>query len=616
MPSAMSLPGLGGISASNPGRLGERPEPPADATDSNSPAEVRGVTRYPTGLPLPQAQVAITGADVSIDRTAVSGTDGTFVFRDLKPGEYQISAQKVGYTSPAVRTLELEAGQRGNIDISFGESLSVPVSLDTQGLSPAVAPGAPKNPGGFFHRFFKAYYDDWRPVPVSAPEAPQAGAEPTRRPEQWPAPVEGPPFPFADWPYGGSVVIGQAWTQASPFMEALWSGSHGEAWKKSGVQIYGWLNAGGNWSTSHDTAISKYTNYPTSYDEIGNSIQPDQEVIYIERQPDTVQRDHFDWGFRFTGLWGLDYRFTTSKGIFSSQLLGKDAEGCANVTCKEYGFDPVMVYADLYFPHVAQGMDLRIGRYVSLPDIEAQLAPNNYTYSHSLVYTFDCYTQSGIDATIRLSNHWMVQGGLSPGCDVAIWDKKDRKLTVNFCVQYSWSEGRDDLNYCDNSINDGDYAYNNMQANYVTWYHKINKNWHTDTESWYQYEKRTPNIDPTAPAESASLLETGANGAYCANPTAVTCFSPEWSVVNYLVRQFGAHDYVTIRNEYFDDIVGQRTGTKTDYTEHLLGWGHWIGTTVLFRPEVSFMRSYNRPAFDNGTKKNQLVFAGDIIWFF
>ncbi len=83
--------------------------------------------------------------------------------------------------------------------------------------------------------------------------------------------------------------------------------------------------------------------------------------------PDTVQTDHFDWGFRVSGLYGLDYRYTTSKGIFSNQLLGEN---------NKYGADPVMVYADLYFPHVADGMNVRIGRYVSLPDIEAQLAPN------------------------------------------------------------------------------------------------------------------------------------------------------------------------------------------------------------------------------------------------
>ena len=68
-----------------------------------------------------------------------------------------------------------------------------------------------------------------------------------------------------------------------------------------------------------------------------------------------------------------------------------------------------MYYADFYIPHVAQGLDVRIGRYISLPDIEAQLAPNNYTYSHSILYTYDCYTQHGINATTKLSDHWTLQ---------------------------------------------------------------------------------------------------------------------------------------------------------------------------------------------------------------
>jgi hypothetical protein len=79
----------------------------------------------------------------------------------------------------------------------------------------------------------------------------------------------------------------------------------------------------------------------------------------------------------------------------------------------------VMFYLDFYFPHVADGMILRLGRYISLPDIEAQLAPNNYTYTHSLTYTYDCYTQTGANATIKLSDHWTVQLGLSPGCETA-----------------------------------------------------------------------------------------------------------------------------------------------------------------------------------------------------
>jgi len=52
-----------------------------------------------------------------------------------------------------------------------------------------------------------------------------------------------------------------------------------------------------------------------------------------------VQTDHFDWGFRLANLYGLDYSFTTAKGVFSQQLLYNN---------QEYGYDPVMMYVDLY----------------------------------------------------------------------------------------------------------------------------------------------------------------------------------------------------------------------------------------------------------------------------
>ena len=48
------------------------------------------------------------------------------------------------------------------------------------------------------------------------------------------------------------------------------------------------------------------------------------------------------------------------------------------------GFDVPMVYGELYLPWLLEGTNIRFGRYISLPDIEAQLAPNNYMYSHSM----------------------------------------------------------------------------------------------------------------------------------------------------------------------------------------------------------------------------------------
>ena len=163
--------------------------------------------------------------------------------------------------------------------------------------------------------------------------------------------------------------------------------------------MYGWFDIGGDASTSNK---GRYANNETAYDVIPNSFQLNQVALYIERLPNTVQTDHFDWGFRFTNLYGLDYRYTTAKGIFSQQLLKNN---------NTYGYDPVMYYVDLYVPHIGQGTDIRIGRYISLPDIEAQLAPNNYTYSHSILYTYDCYTQHGVNVTTKFSDHWSGAGG-------------------------------------------------------------------------------------------------------------------------------------------------------------------------------------------------------------
>jgi hypothetical protein len=485
------------------------------------------------------------------------------------------------------------------------------------GAGDAPAAPAPVPKRGFFTRLGHAYLDDWT---VDSSGAPPAPATPRRG---TPPPIDSPPFPSSDWPIGGTVVMGAGDGQTYPLMQAINE-------NKSRFKIYGWFDIGGNASTSNK---GKYSNNETAYDVIPNSIQLDQAVLYFERLPDTVQTDHVDWGFRFANLYGLDYRYTTAKGIFSQQLLSY-ASG------QTYGYDPVMYYFDLYIPKVAQGMFVRVGRYISLPDIEAQLAPNNYTYSHSITYTYDCYTQNGINATVKLNDHWLAQAGVSAGCESAPWIS-NAKLTGNVCLQYTWSDGGDALYGCANSLNSGKYAYNNLDAYYLTWYHKINATWHTDTETWYQWERNTPNlcyllspcisygsnanIGANAGVIISPSLIKGANGAQC-NPTQTHCFAPDAAIVNYIEHEFNnQHSSLTIRNEYVNDFAGQRTGSKTAYTESLFGFNFWVGSTVTFRPELRYEHSYNVPAYDSPfidgasgppTKTSQLTFAGDLIWHF
>ena len=81
-------------------------------------------------------------------------------------------------------------------------------------------------------------------------------------------------------------------------------------------------------------------------------------------------------GFRSTLLFGIDYRYMTAGGWFSDQLLENN---------RLYGVDPTEQYVDVYIPGIAQGLIVRVGRWIACPDIETQFAPDNYMGTHSLL---------------------------------------------------------------------------------------------------------------------------------------------------------------------------------------------------------------------------------------
>jgi Putative beta-barrel porin-2, OmpL-like. bbp2 len=442
-------------------------------------------------------------------------------------------------------------------------------------------PDAPKpntaRERGFFARWAEFYRQDWSGSAPSSPVPPRRGL---------PSPLDSPPFPNSDWSYGGSPVIGEPDTNSYPLMTAI-----NQA--RSRTKLYGWIDLTLNFSTS------SHSNAPEANDVYSNRLEMNQVVLYAERLPDSVQRDHVDWGYHLTALYGTDYRFTIAKGYLSDQLL-KDH--------REYGFDPTLEYVDIYIPHVAQGMNVRLGRFISVPGIEAQLAPNNYIFSHSLLYAIDPFTDTGLIATVKLNDQWLVQLGITASHDVAPWTP-DAKPSGTGCLSYTTKSVNDNLYLCANGINDGKYAYNNLQQYDATWYHKFSKSVHMATESWYMYERDVPtlggNIQP----------ELGANPAYC-RPDEHHCTAPEYAIVNFLQKELSPHNFLSFRSDLLNDKKGQRTGYATRYSENTIMWGHWIGTTVQIRPELRFERAWDRKSYDNGRHQNQLTVASDLIFHF
>jgi hypothetical protein len=523
-----------------------------------------------------------------------------------------------------------------------------------------------------FTRFIRYYQLEWgKAVAPTDPHGPVSQRPDTAYDSLGAAnlPYPSPPMPFVAWPYGGTQNIGASIPNAvdSPLMVAIANTAVGKWMSDAHIQTYGWVAPAGNLSTN---TVKPAGNLPISYDYTPNTIQLDQAVIYIERVPDEVQNTHFDWGFRLSGLYGVDYRYTFSYGIGSYQLINHNYVN---------GYDLPMMYTDFYFP-VLSGLNIRIGRFISIPDIEAQLAPNNYTYVHSLTYTWDNYTNEGIEATLAMNKNWILQLGTSIGTEASFWHwgatRPNQYVnsgsnaagfgpgvdplypgqnmlidpgavpSITTGIKWTSDDGKDDFNFVMDAWNGGQWGYNNLQWIGFTYYHKLNDYWHISFETWNIHENGVPNLNN--PQAQALLANAGtpfspqympfaaANAAVCGGPSAFSngaattiansplkCNPDEQTFLLYVNYSPNKLNNFSLRTEYFNDPYGQRTGIPTAYMDIAGGWQHWLSPQIELRPEIGYYRSINNLAFNGNTvggiapsRDWAVIAASDIIIHF
>jgi hypothetical protein len=492
---------------------------------------------------------------------------------------------------------------------------------------PSIADHSGNHDQEFFWILFNAYADEWNRMPPAEPPA-----QPTRRPEAEvpPVPMTSPPMPFTDWPIGATQVIGGATPNSvdSPLMDALIGATRiGKPLEDAHVQIYGWIDAGGNTSSANHGFGG---NAPVADSFTQDTVQLDQAVVYIERVPDTVQKTRVDWGFRFAPLYGENYRYTTALGFFSNQLVNQN---------RFNGFDMPMAYGEVFVPFVADGLLFRFGRYITLPDIEAQLGPNDYLYTRSITYSVDNYSTTGVNGSLKLNRNWLLQVGIGGGTETLPWNARSISIpgyhgprdpgaqaSLSGCVQYQTDSGRDAVYLCVDDLNDAMWGYNNMNWYGGTYYHKFNEQVHVAVEGYYMYERDVWNKAYNGPGYVNNPINPYFGTAWygMVNPPRLaicgtelpTCTANEFGLLAFWNYRIGTFDNLTLRTEFYDDMKGQRTGYATRYIDIAAGWQHWMGPQVELRPEIGYYRSPDVAAFDNGTARRLWFFGGDIVWHF
>jgi len=263
-----------------------------------------------------------------------------------------------------------------------------------------------------------------------------------------------------------------------------------------------------------------------------------------------------------------------------------------------------------------QGLIVRVGRWIACPDIETQFAPDNYLGTHSLLFTFDTYTQTGIMATMMINKQWMVQGGIHAGTDMAPWYQGATPTGIAG-VRWVALDNNDSVYLVLNSINDAKFRHFDVDGqpaghdnfNYLvgTWQHRFSRKIHTKFESYIMGQRDavvggTPSIGP---------VRWFGGGGGIGKPIPGTSWT--YGVLNYTMFQVSPKDYFTVRNEWWKDEEGERTGFPSTYSSHTIGLSHQFNPVLIIRPEIGYYRSYNVPAFDNGTRKDMIMGGLDMI---
>jgi hypothetical protein len=430
--------------------------------------------------------------------------------------------------------------------------------------------------------------------------APKATEKPPDRRALPPA-FPSPPFPSSE--YQGYPLVGvPPDTSQYPLMKAIQGTYFGDFLNTYRTRVYGWLNASANWSTS------KNSNTPDSYWIVPNSVQLDQAVLRVERQVDSVQTDHIDVGFRSTLLFGIDYRYMTAGGWWPAEDQFLEHNFL-------YGADLTEQYIDVYVPWVAQGLILRVGRWIACPDIETQFAPDNYLGTHSILFTFDTYTQTGVMATIMLNKQWTVQACINAGNDMAPWYQGAIPCGM-FGVRWVSKDNNDSVYAVLNQINNAKFrhfvedgqpaGHDNFNYPVVTWQHRFSDRVHTKLEAYFMWQRDaelggTPSIGP--------LQSFGGGGG---DGTLLPGLSFAYGTVNYTMFQISKRDFVTVRNEWWRDERGMRSGFPGTYTSHTIGLTHNFNPVLQIRPEIGYYRNWTMPAFDLGTRKDMVLCGFDV----
>jgi hypothetical protein len=312
---------------------------------------------------------------------------------------------------------------------------------------------------------------------------------------------------------------------------------------------------------SYTASSASHSNLPMGFNYLANQFLLQQNWLRIDYAVDEKATSP-SFGFRSDWILpGSDYRFTLARGIFNQQLT--DNDGMPNT----YGIDPFQFYGEVYLPGIAQGMDLKVGRWCMLQGVEMNEATMNLFASHSYTFLADPFTHNGILTTTRLTPQLVAQAAITTGSDI-FFDSGEAATFVGAVQWFSRSE-RTSLKFAtvlgpgrfDQSAN-----FDNRNLFDVVFRQRLGERFYYVIDGLYGYEDNVPDLGT----------------------------AHWWGIVQYLTYEVNPRLAPSLRLEFFDDVNGQRTGFSGLYTALTANVYYRPKQWLTLRPELRYDNSEGR----------------------
>lgn len=208
------------------------------------------------------------------------------------------------------------------------------------------------------------------------------------------------------------VTAGRAVAQTlTPAEEAARDRVQEKEENKSRFAISGWVESGftGNFDSPKDNQ-----NFGRLLDDRSNELVLNQAVINFERALDSERG--FDWGFKLQLLFGTDARYLHSLGTRYHQAGTGQYQG-----------DVPEVFLNLHLPVLTDGgVDVTLGKFVTLSGVETVDPNPNAFYSHTYIFSFGVPTNhTGALFNLHANKALDLIAGVTRGVNTSIEDNNN-----------------------------------------------------------------------------------------------------------------------------------------------------------------------------------------------